>query len=66
MSKKVSDPFLLLPAAPASRALENKWIKTLEQLSKFSEAEIVRLHGMGKSPIPKLRGAPEARSLSFK
>lgn len=66
MLKEVTDPFLTLLAAPARRALENKGIKTLEQLSKFSEGEILKLHGMGKSSIPKLRSALMAHSLSFK
>lgn len=66
MSKKDSNSFLSLLAAPARRALENKGIKTLEQLSKFSEAEILELHGMGKSSIPKLRSALEVESLSFR
>jgi predicted RecB family nuclease len=52
--------------APAMRALENKGIKTLEQLSKFSEVEILELHGMGKSSIPKLIGLLKEAGLSLK
>ena len=37
--------FLALLGAPARRALENKGITTLEQLSGFSESEILALHG---------------------
>ena len=66
MSKQTTiNPFSFL-AAPARRALENKGIKRLKQLAKFSEAEILELHGMGKSSIPKLRNALEKESLSFK
>jgi hypothetical protein len=53
-------------AAPARRALENAGIKSLVQLSKRSEAEILKLHGMGPSSIPKLRKALQAEGLSFK
>jgi uncharacterized protein YdhG (YjbR/CyaY superfamily) len=52
--------------APARRALENKKIKTLKQLSKFTEAELLELHGMGPSSIPKLRNALKTEGLSFK
>ena len=66
MSKQtINDPLSFL-AAPARRALENKSIKTLKQLAKFSEAEILELHGMGKSSLSTLRSALEEESLSFK
>jgi len=58
--------FLSLLGAPARRALENNGIKTLQQLSKFSEKEILKLHGMGPSSIPKLRIALNSEGLSFK
>ncbi|MGF6846443.1 uncharacterized protein YdhG (YjbR/CyaY superfamily) [Chitinophaga sp. W3I9] len=53
-------------AAPARRALESKGIRTVQQLSKFSEADILALHGMGKSSLPKLRNALKEKGLSFK
>jgi hypothetical protein len=37
----------------------------LEQLSRVSEAEIKRLHGMGPKGIRLLRQALEAKGLSF-
>jgi len=41
MKKNTSqENFLLLLAAPARRALENNGIKTVEELSKFTEKEI--------------------------
>ena len=64
--RKPKDGFLSILAAPARRALENKGIKTLKQLSKFSEEEILNLHGMGPASIPKLRSALEAEGLTFK
>jgi DNA-directed RNA polymerase alpha subunit len=64
--KKPKKGFLSLLAAPARRALENNKIKTLLQLSKHTEKEILALHGMGKSAIPKLKKALEEKGLSFK
>lgn len=58
--------FLSALAAPARRALENKNIKTLKQLAGFTETEILALHGMGKSSLPKLRNALKKEGLRFK
>lgn len=63
---KLKDNFLLLLATPARRALENKGIKTVKQLAKFSEMEILELHGMGVGSIPKLRNVLKSKGLSFK
>lgn len=63
---KPKDNFLSLLSAPARRALENNGIQTLKQLSKFTEAQILEFHGMGKSSIPKLRDVLKANALSFK
>jgi predicted RecB family nuclease len=57
--------FATLLAAPARRALENAGIKTLQQLAQKSEADILNLHGIGPSSIPKLRDALKAAGLSF-
>lgn len=62
---KPQGSFLSLLVAPARRALENKGITTLQQLSKFSEGEILALHGMGPGTLPKLREALESTGLSF-
>ena len=53
-------------SAPATRALENNGIKTLKQLSEFSERQILKFHGMGQSSLPKLRTALRKKGLSFK
>jgi predicted RecB family nuclease len=58
--------FLSLISAPARRALENAGIKTLNRLAKSSESEILKLHGMGPSTIPKLRTVLKSNGLSFK
>jgi hypothetical protein len=64
--RKPENGFLSTLSAPARRALENKGISTLKQLSQFSEREILALHGMGKSSIPTLREALQKEKLSFK
>ena len=64
--KKPKDGFLSLLGAPARRALENKGIATLQQLSQFSEKEILALHGIGKSSLPKLKEALKKAGQSVK
>ncbi len=53
-------------AAPAQRAMQLKSIMTLQQLAKYSEAELLQLHGIGKTSIPKLQAALAEKNLSFK
>ncbi|MFO0357929.1 MAG: hypothetical protein ACK50A_13330 [Sphingobacteriaceae bacterium] len=53
-------------AAPARIALESINIYSLKQLSKYSEKEILNLHGVGPSTIPKLKKALIEAGLSFK
>ena len=60
----VSD-FTVGLSAPARRALQNNGIKTLQQLSKYTEAEILQLHGIGKTAIPILQKALEEKGLNF-
>lgn len=53
-------------AAPARRALEQANIATLEELSGYTEKEILALHGFGPASLPSLRQALAARDLRFK
>lgn len=53
-------------SAPARRALETEGIKTLKQLSTYSENDILKLHGIGPSSMPKLREILAAEGLAFK
>lgn len=64
--RKPSDGFLSVLPAPARRALEGAGIKTLQQLSKRRESEILKLHGIGPSSIPKLRQALDSVGLTFR
>src|SRR5690606_31261646 len=64
--RKPKDSFLSLLGAPARRALENEGITALEQLSAYTEKDILALHGIGKSTLPKLNEALTTAGLSFK
>lgn len=64
--RKPENNFLRLLGGPARRALENQGIKTLAELSTFSEKEILRFHGMGPASLPILRAALQQNCLSFK
>ncbi|WP_242299909.1 RNA polymerase alpha subunit C-terminal domain-containing protein [Bacillus cereus group sp. BfR-BA-01448] len=64
--KKPQTEFLSLLSSPARNALEHHGIHTIEELSKYSEKEILKLHGMGPASLPKLRKALEEQGLSFK
>ncbi len=63
--RKPEGGFLAEVVAPARRALEREGITTLATLSKHSESDILQLHGMGPSTIPKLRKALKESGLSF-
>lgn len=64
-TRKSATGFLSQLSAPARRALEHAGITTLAKLSKYSEAEILRLHGMGKASIPILKAALKGERLKF-
>jgi DNA-directed RNA polymerase alpha subunit len=61
---KENHPFDKL-AKPAQRALANAGIKSLEELSKLTEKEFMKLHGIGKSTLPILKEAMAEKGLSF-
>jgi uncharacterized protein YdhG (YjbR/CyaY superfamily) len=65
-ARKPSEGFLASLAAPARRAMENQGIKTVKQLSRYTEAQLLVLHGMGPASLPLLRSALKAAGLSFK
>jgi hypothetical protein len=51
--------------APATRALAAAGITRLEQLTAFSEAELLKLHGVGPKAIRLLRAALSQRRLKY-
>ena len=63
--RKPDTGFLSLLAAPARRAMQNAGITNLEQLGSWTEAELLKLHGIGPTAIPKLKKALKARGYSF-
>lgn len=58
--------FLALISAPARRALESKNICTLQQLSKFTEKQILAMHGIGPSSIPVLKAELKKAGLQLR
>ncbi|WP_234405603.1 hypothetical protein [Paenibacillus sp. IHBB 10380] len=52
-------------AKPALRALANSDLRTLEQISKLSESELMNLHGIGPNAVEQLRSALEMKGLKF-
>jgi predicted RecB family nuclease len=65
-ARKPREGFLSLLSAPARRALESAGLTTLAKLARKSEADILKLHGMGPASLPKLRAALKAQGLSFR
>ncbi len=53
-------------AAPAQRALAAAGVHQLKDLTKFSEAEVKKWHGLGPNALGKLRQAMDEKGLSFK
>jgi hypothetical protein len=51
--------------SPARRALVRAGVTRLEQLSMLTEAELLKLHGMGPKAIGQLREALAAAGRSF-
>ena len=62
---KPTSGFLSLLGAPARRALAQAGISTLAELSQHSEAEILKLHGVGPKTLPVLRQALDDAGLAF-
>ncbi|MFN7160746.1 MAG: DNA-binding protein [Candidatus Gracilibacteria bacterium] len=51
---------------PANRVLLEIGITTLEQLSEYSEKDLLALHGMGPKGIQILKEAMKEKNISFK
>jgi len=52
-------------SAPARRALAQAGVEKIEQLTKFSETEVGKWHGIGPNALDKLRQALNGRGLAF-
>ncbi|WP_084820347.1 RNA polymerase alpha subunit C-terminal domain-containing protein [Mesobacillus campisalis] len=53
-------------SSPASNVLVHEGIDTLQELSKFTKKEVLKIHGIGPASLPILRALLEAEGLSFK
>jgi hypothetical protein len=53
-------------SAPAHRALVSAGVSSLEDVARFTKAEILGLHGIGKSTILPLEDALRKAGLGFK
>lgn len=53
-------------SAPASRALASVGVVSLEDLARFTRAEIADLHGMGPKALGMLEAALRELGLEFK
>lgn len=63
---KPASAFLALLSNPARSALEHAGITTLAKLAKYSEKEILALHGVGPASMPTLRKALKDAGLAFR
>ena len=53
-------------AAPARRALLGAGYTRLEDLTKVTESDVMKLHGMGQNAMRALSDALQERGLSFR
>lgn len=63
---KPTSGFLSKLSSPARNALIHEGIDTLHELSKYTEKEILKLHGIGPASLPAMRKSLEEEGLSFK
>ncbi|MFT4413787.1 RNA polymerase alpha subunit C-terminal domain-containing protein [Fredinandcohnia humi] len=63
---KPESGFLSKLSSPARNALVHEGIDTLQKLSKCTEIEILKMHGIGPASLPILRTSLEEQGLSFK
>lgn len=58
--------FLSKLSSPARNALVHEGIDTMQELSKYTEKEILKIHGIGPASLPTMRVLLEEEGLSFK
>ena len=51
---------------PAGSALEHAGYRTLDDLTRFTERDLLALHGVGPKAVAALREALAARGLAFR
>lgn len=50
---------------PATRALDNTGIKSVEDLARLSRTEFLALHGVGPASLPTVEAAMKKAGLDF-
>tara|TARA_R100000365_G_scaffold616_1_gene2079 strand:- start:1653 stop:1847 length:195 start_codon:yes stop_codon:yes gene_type:complete len=50
---------------PATRALDNAGIKSVEDLARLSRTEFLALHGVGPASLPPIEAAMKAAGVDF-
>ncbi|KAA0955906.1 hypothetical protein FQ087_15115 [Sporosarcina sp. ANT_H38] len=63
---KPESGFLSKLSSPARNALVHEGVNTLQELSRFTEKEILKIHGIGPASLPTMRTSLEEEGLSFK
>lgn len=63
---KPESGFLAKLSSPARNALVRSGINTLQQLSEYTEKEILKIHGIGPASLPVMRACLEEEGLTFK
>ena len=63
--RKPDAGFLSILVAPARRALHTAGINSVDQLATWTENDLLKLHGLGPTTIPKLKKAMKAKGYSF-
>ncbi|WAC13593.1 RNA polymerase alpha subunit C-terminal domain-containing protein [Dyadobacter pollutisoli] len=63
--RKPENGFLALLSAPARRAMENNGILTVFQLSKWTQKDVMKLHGIGPASLPVFKKALDEQGLGF-
>ena len=63
---KPESGFLSKLSSPARNALVHEGIDTLQKLSRYTEKEILKIHGIGPASLQIMRISLEEEGLSFK
>ena len=63
---KPTSGFLAPFSSPVRNALTHAGIDTVQKLATYTEKEILALHGIGKSSLPRFYEALAAAALQFK
>lgn len=64
-NNKPLDGFLSYFSAPVRRALQNEGINNVEKLAQYTQKDILKLHGIGKSSLPIFQKILSENSLQF-